>query len=466
MECVLARLSVGRNNSINLNIWETDGVTKDIWQKLLSPYRVGLESLEPTGLDRSAFAKDIDRIIFSNAFRRLGKKTQVHPLSANDHIHTRLSHSLEVSSVGRSLGTLAGQFLKSSKRLPDWVVPENLGEIVQAACLAHDIGNPPFGHAGESAIRSWFLDPDNHKYVDQLKAHEASDFMAFDGNAQGFRVVSVLEHHTYEGGMRLTYPTLASMIKYPVSSYCARGSGTNKFSFYSSEREAYYEISDKLGLRFKDIIKRHPLSYLSEAADDICYLIIDLEDARELKLIGLDNILSIVKPMYEKMNFKGFASREHHSERRKTGYLRALLINALVQATASAFATNIDKIMSGEVAGNIVSCCDDNVTGYMEEARNIAKGKIYNDPRKVSLEIGSYSLYKILLDVLIPAVHDYVTCKKLSYKSERAITLLGNSSPSKNDELYTAYLRVIDFVSGMTDNYATFISEQFSGTGH
>lgn len=439
-------------------------MNKAKWEKLLSPYRYGSPGTEASGLDRSTFAKDIDRIIFSSSFRRLGKKTQVHPLSANDHIHNRLSHSLEVSSVGRSLGTLAGRNLSDKGLLPAWIEPENTGEIVQAACLAHDIGNPPFGHAGESAIRSWFSDSGNSKYTEQLTANESSDFKAFDGNAQGFRVVSVLEHHTDDGGMRLTYPTLASMLKYPNSSYDAMGRSSNKFGYYVSEERAYHEIATKLGLVVGSTMIRHPLSFLTEAADDICYLIIDLEDARELKLVSFDEICKIVEPMYGKMGFSDFGDQVNHSERRKTNYLRARLIDALIRHTASAFADNLDRIMSGELLESIVTCCDKDITAYFSDARKVANDKIYNDNRKVSLEIGSYSLYKILLDVLIPATHDLVSGNRMSYKSKRAITLLGYNAPKDTDKLYNAYLRVIDFISGMTDNYATFISEQFSGT--
>lgn len=183
------------------------------WQTLLTRERLGKPVHSNDELGRSAFHKDHDRIIFSGAFRRLGRKTQVHPVSSNDHIHTRLTHSLEVACVGRSLGMRVGEILR--EELPEWCDPSDLGVIVQSACLAHDIGNPPFGHSGEDAIRNWFQQAAGRGWLDEMSDAERSDFLHFEGNAQGFRVLTQLEYHQFDGGTRLTYATLGTYLKYP-----------------------------------------------------------------------------------------------------------------------------------------------------------------------------------------------------------------------------------------------------------
>ena len=254
---------------------------------------------------RSQFEKDIDKITFSSAFRRLGRKTQVHLLSKNDHIHTRLSHSLEVASVGRSLGVLVGKWLQGHidekeiielKKVKD--IPSMIGEIVEAACLAHDIGNPPFGHAAEEAIRKWFQEnietikvKDNEK---ELNGIEKKDLKHFDGNAMAFRVVTYKEYYEKEGGMRLTYPTLGALLKYPWTSHSLQ-EGDNKFSCFKTEYKNICEIARELCLieknhkssNFEVKYARHPLAYLVEAADDICYRILDIEDAIELNILPI-----------------------------------------------------------------------------------------------------------------------------------------------------------------------------------
>ncbi|TOB12345.1 deoxyguanosinetriphosphate triphosphohydrolase, partial [Vibrio parahaemolyticus] len=240
------------------------------WNQLLSTKREhSAEASHNDDTSRSEFHKDYDRIVFSSAFRRLGRKTQVHPLSNHDHIHTRLTHSIEVGSVGRSLGNKIGAFLHSRNELPSEYSPDDIGTIVQAACLAHDIGNPPFGHAGEFAIRHWFKE--NTDLLLLTTAGERSDLTIFEGNAQGLRVVSRVEDNLNEGGLRLTYTTLACLIKYPWFSDNALASSRGKFNFFQSEKELVHKLADELGLWHGTSIMRHPLSYLMEAADDICY---------------------------------------------------------------------------------------------------------------------------------------------------------------------------------------------------
>ena len=308
------------------------------WRKLLLPLRYGGSGVDFKKLDpaRSPFLKDRDRIIYSSSFRRLARKTQVHPLVRNDHIHTRLSHSLEVSSVGRSLGAMAGYFLRRRGELPDYAAPEFPGQILEAACLAHDIGNPPFGHAGEFAIRDWFGDPANHTYVNALEETQQSDFRCFDGNAQGFRVVNVVENNRDQGGFRLTYPTLASMVKYPWDSWQSRARGGKcKFNYYQAEAAIFEDVFRALGLKTRrGDFARHPLSLLAEAADDTCYRIVDMEDARELDIITLADILKVVEPLAPSLELDPQRLDHMGSDRERAGYVRARVIGHVTAVRA------------------------------------------------------------------------------------------------------------------------------------
>ena len=212
------------------------------WCALLSQKRLNKHD-DGIHLDaRSQYHKDYDRIVFSSAFRRMGRKTQVHPLANNDHIHTRLTHSIEVGSVGRSLGLIIGEFLKQQGDLPADISPQEIGAIVQAACLAHDIGNPPFGHAGEFAIRHWFNE--NRQHLAQLNAAELNDLAIFEGNAQGFRVVANTENHYNNGGLHLTYATLGTLMKYPWFSDNPIAAQQGKFNFFQER----YSIIKKIYL--------------------------------------------------------------------------------------------------------------------------------------------------------------------------------------------------------------------------
>lgn len=438
---------------------------KILWRQLLKPMRWGKDSNSVLmQKDSTEFAKDHDRIIFSSAFRRLAKKTQVHPLIQNDHIHNRLTHSLEVSCVGRSLGNKLGIWLENNGLLPEGIEPYNVGEIVQAACLAHDIGNPPFGHAGEDAIQDWFNNPENNSYLERgkLTEWELADFKAFDGNAQGFRIVTSLEMYKDEGGMRLSFPTLASIIKYPFCSLDGLKMDKRKFNFYCAEANIFDKIFCELGLKKCNKYIRHPLSYLTEAADDICYLIIDIEDARELKIIDLDDLHTIINPIEGDLNIKHEKLEQKETDRRKSSYIRALLINHLVNIIFETFICNFRPIIEG-YCNPLYEICEEKTQRYFKNARKIFKDRIMKDPKKTALEIGSYSVYKRLLDNFIPAAHNKVLDISLSYKQTRALDLMGINAPEKDESIYYSYLRVIDFVSGMTDEYATFISRQLAG---
>lgn len=433
------------------------------WDKLLSPVRLWLEEepdLEPW---RSQFQKDYDRIVFSSAFRRLGKKTQVHPLASNDHIHNRLTHSIEVSSVGRSLGISVGH--KIQEKLPDGFLPSSIGEIVQAACLAHDIGNPPFGHAGEEAIRSWFKS--EPRFLEGLTENQKDDFFNFEGNAQSFRIVTKLENNSHEGGMRLTYSTLATMLKYPWTTREIKKQ--KKFSCFQSEKSLLDKVAETVGLIKHDdsFYCRHPLAFLAEAADDICYRILDLEDAHELRVLTFSEVVDILGPLCSgEKDFKKIIDSEVLSPRRKISYLRGKAIGNSIKAVADAFESNYETIMAGKFDKNkdLIESCVSTVKNPLNEAKKIARQKIFDQPRKIELEIGSYTSLGALLETYFKGVKEQVSGgSTVSYKNNRVLKMMGINAPKRGDDPYEAGLRVTDYISGMTDSYATYMAKQVGG---
>ncbi len=293
----------------------------------------------------------MDRLAFSSSFRRLGRKTQVHPMAANDHVHTRLTHSLEVSRVGNALGKALGQRLAAENKLKPDIGPSDLGAVVQAACLAHDLGNPPFGHAGEDAIIHWF---DQNRamlpnYLDEDRRH---DLTSFEGNAQGFRVITQLENHIFAGGLRLTYATLGAFQKYPWSSR----EREKKFGAFISEVEILDRVFTELEIpKIGGRWARHPLAFLVEAADDICYGIIDIEDAVELRIIPFDRALEVLLGPFndeEKAAIKATLG-EPSMHRVNFARIRGRVFDREISGAIDAFIANHDKIMLGQLSGSL-----------------------------------------------------------------------------------------------------------------
>lgn len=434
------------------------------WDKLLTIKRHGHESNSLPEIGRSHFHKDHDRIVFSSAFRRLGRKTQVHPLALNDHIHTRLTHSIEVGSVGRSLGIRVGDLI--ADQLPSWATPHDVGMIVQSACLAHDIGNPPFGHAGEYAIRDWFKSSKGAVFLEQLSQSERLDLETFEGNAQGFRVVTCIENHLFDGGLRLTYPTLGTLLKYPWTAERATNKG--KFSCYQTEVALLDKLGFELGLVNKgnNWWSRHPLAFLMEAADDICYAILDLEDAIELNIISFQTIKPILLRLCGDELFEDDIFYSQASARRKISALRGKAIENMVNSAVSAFVRNYDLIMLGNYEGELLADGDRGVKEGLAEAKKLAKEQVFPDTRKTELEVGAYSCLGALLDAFCTAVYEQNqkgSAEGLSYRSEKIISLMGIHAPAPSSTLYQAYMRALDFISGMTDNYAAYLSRQIGG---
>lgn len=443
------------------------------WQTLLNKQRLGHRGAkDETG--RTAFLRDHDKIIFSGAFRRLARKTQVHPLATNDHVHNRLTHSLEVSCVGRTLGIRVGEQLQKRDLLPEGIAATDLGDIVQSACLAHDIGNPPFGHTGERAIRAWFGDR-GRGYLDSLTEAQASDLLVFEGNAQGFRTLTKSEYHQYEDGMRLTYATLGAFLKYPwLSAYsndpdCPR---PGKYSAFVADGSAFAEVCEATGLRRRaeNIFARHPLAYLVEAADDFCYAIIDLEDGLEMDLLHWDEVHALLAraiPDSEEVR-----ELVHSDIRvgRKAALLRGKIIERFIEAGVEAFMANHDQLLAGRLQGDLISHCEPAVRDVVENAKQLAKTKVFEHPRKIELEIGAFEVIGTLLNGLIEAVTSHARGDESNFRHQRIIDLIGRHSfppdfsalPARQRH-YEAMMRALDFLAGMTDNHATYLAKQFSG---
>lgn len=436
------------------------------WHSLLNRERLGKPTHSATELGRTPFHKDHDRIIFSGAFRRLGRKTQVHPVSSNDHIHTRLTHSLEVGCVGRSLGMRVGEMIR--ERLPDWCAPSDLGVVVQSACLAHDIGNPPFGHSGEDAIRHWFQQAAGRGWLDAMTPAQRSDFLSFEGNAQGFRVLTQLEYHQFDGGTRLTYATLGSYLKYPWTARHAEALGykKHKFGCYQSELPLLEQIASKLGLPQLDEQRwaRHPLVYLMEAADDICYGLIDLEDGLEMELLEYSEVEALLLDLVgEDLPETYRQLGPNDSKRRKLAILRGKAIEHLTNAAAQAFVEQHDTLLAGQLEGDLVEHMHSTAKRCVLAAKDMARQKIFQDKRKTLHEIGAYTTLEILLNAFCGAALEQYEGGPLSFKNRRILDLLGNNAPSPGTELYPAFLRMIDFIGGMTDSYATEMAREMTG---
>src|ERR1700730_826275 len=433
------------------------------WARLLSSKRLRNEGAPPVPEDgRSEFQKDYDRIVFSRPFRRMQGKTQVHPLPDNDHVHTRLTHTLEVASVGRSLGARVGIALQNADNLPPGICPPDLGSILQAACLAHDIGNPPFGHAGEEAIRGWFhQNPDVLKGLNDL---QRLDLQNFEGNAQGLRVLTQLEGHLFSGGLRPTFATLGTFIKYPWSSGPASIIQKSKFGFFQTENSIIEEIATELGLIKTSSVSwtRHPLVFLTQAADDICYAIIDLEDALEVGILGfheVESILSIGLDRTERQEYGTIASEDMP---RRLNFLRGKVVDYLVSQAIGAFFKNEQSILAGDFAGDLITHCEENARKIVTRAKSLASDKVFRDSRKTEIEIGAYSIMDVLLKAFCDACLE-LKKSQLSFRSQRVFDLLGVNAPGKNETLYSCLIRMTDFVSGSTDKFAVRLSRRLSG---
>jgi dGTPase len=395
----------------------------------------------------------------------------VHPLSKNDHVHNRLTHSLEVASLGRSLGLGAGDILQEKFKNELKIDPYDIAYIIQTACLAHDIGNPPFGHAGEEVIKEWFKKHKHEEYLKKLKEEELNDFINFDGNAQSFRIVSVIENNLFKGGMNLTCAILGTLVKYPYSSAKCDEFKKSKFNYFQSEKTLFDSLFDELGLKIdENHFKRHPLSFLMEAADDICYGLLDLQDAIELQIITLNEIEDIFDSLCAKEKKEQIYSRNEFSDSQKVSYLVAVAMNNLAKYTLEVFKNNFDKVCSNNQPKDLIELFEkDELKDGLKKAKELGREKIFNEIRKVELELGAYNIIQTLLGHLIKAAYSlncHKDINKLSFRVRRALTLMGSMRPKDGESLYHMYQRVLDYIVGMTDDFAKHTAHQLIGMGY
>lgn len=441
------------------------------WEQLLSLRRQGdtnkrlrIEQDET----RLGFEVDYDRIIFSSAFRSLQDKTQVIPLSKTSFVHTRLTHSLEVSVVGRSLGRIIGKaVLEKYPQLKKThgYQSNDFGAIVAAASLAHDIGNPPFGHSGEKAIGNYFLNGNGKRFKSQLSSKEYQDLIDFEGNANGFKILSETKNGV-DGGLRLSYATLGAFMKYPKESLPKRPSlniSDKKYGVFQSEKDFFLEVAKELGLQNrgdrKDIsFSRHPLAFLVEAADDICYTIIDFEDGINLGLIDEEFALEyLIKLVKDNINTVKYNSLTKSSDR--LAYLRSLAINTLVAEVSSVFINNEEAILNGKFITSLLD--KSNYKAQVDDIIKISVQKIYKSNNVIDKEIAGYKILNTLLDVFTNSVENYKsgTITQLDQLILNDLIL----EHSDNSSMYQLLIEVCNYISRLTDSNAMLNFHKING---
>jgi dGTPase len=429
---------------------------------------------------RTSFLRDYDRIIFSSAFRRLQNKTQVFPLPGPVFVHNRLTHSLEVASVGRSLGKAVGDILgdkyaglgEGFREFYKYELPS----VIAAACLAHDIGNPPFGHSGEDAIRNFFRELEGEgrsRFANELTPNQQRDFLYFEGNANAFRT---LTHHFNEntpGGFRLTYATLASIVKYPSDSLNGFDKGqlaTKKSGFFDSEINTYNLIAETLGIPRhapdRNVYARHPFVYLVEAADDICYRIIDFEDAHRLNIISIDTIRDLFLSFFDEE--KGYDAREKvektfhgiNDDNQKVQFLRARLIGLLIFRVKDVFMEKEQQLLEGTLPKSLIDYLPPRELALMKRIDAYSVQHIYNHRSVVEIEIAGYNVIGGMLKEFFGAL-----LNPRSNKSEKLLQLISKQFVITGEpgSLYTDIQSVVDFIAGMTDLYAVDLYRKMTG---
>jgi dGTPase len=433
------------------------------WEQLLSVKRLGKPSSgKITEESRTEFQRDYDRLIFSSPFRRLQNKTQVFPLPGSVFVHNRLTHSLEVASVGRSLGNMISRKLKAKGIQHDLI--DEIGSVVAASCLAHDLGNPPFGHSGEDAIKEFFQNGSGQELISRFSVARQKDFTCFDGNANAFRLLSHQFKGRREGGYDLTYTMLASIVKYPYESTLAT---KPKFGFFQSEKEIFEMIALETGLQKIDAdgIKyaRHPLVFLVEAADDICYQIMDIEDAHKLKILShketMDLYLNFYDQVQDKTILDGIAKTLNvvTDPNEQISYLRARVIGLLVENCVDAFMSNYDSIMAGAQKKSLIKEISPVASKAMKEVVDVSVNRIYCHSTVIAVELAGFRIISTLLESFSNAIlHESNYGKKL-------LKMFPDQYDASTGDDYTKLQSVVDFVSGMTDVYALDLYRKITG---
>jgi len=443
------------------------------WPQLLSPHRLGEENTRSADPARSPYTIDSDRIVFSSAFRRLQDKTQVFPLADNDYVRTRLTHSLEVASVARSLGARVGAEIVQKHGLGAEFHASDFGAIVSAAALAHDLGNPPFGHSGEDAISHWFkTSPIAKRARKELTKTQRADLKSFEGNAQGFRVITRLQMPD-NPGLRLTCATLGAFTKYPRESVLPgekpSGVSAKKFGFFQSELQMFEEVATRTGLLKRDETAarwcRHPLAFLVEAADDICYRLVDYEDGFRLKHLSYEEVREAFVAVTGVERNRESAERMAEQKDR-IAFLRARAIGAAIEQTAEAFLAYEEAILAGTFDEELLDLIPSSQA--LNEIKKRSRETIYATQRGVEIEAAGYEVLGGLLDVFFGAADDVARHgKAATHRSKKLLALVPTQFLGENrqpsGDAYERLLRMTDFVSGMTDSYAVSLYQKVRG---
>ena len=437
------------------------------WKQLISNKRFGQEHKHAERHDdRSEFKRDYDRLIFSSAFRRLQNKTQVFPLPGSIFVHNRLTHSLEVASVGMSIGNdISRRVIQKRPELKDTLV-EEIGTIVSAACLAHDLGNPPFGHSGEKAIQTFFSEGPGQKIKSMVSSEFWDDITHFEGNANAFRILTHRFKGRRQGGFVMTYSMLASIVKYPFASCLAGNHG--KFGFFASETESYRKIADELGIFCKSApgeplkYARHPLVYMVEAADDICYEIMDIEDSHKLKILSFAEtehlLLSFFDEDIQQKIRQRIIDEEMTDENEKVVYMRASVIGKLENECVAAFLAHEEEIFAGTFEGSLIDHISERQKKAYKECEKISYSKIYQSKPVLDIELSGYKIMATLMEVFIEAA-----VNPSRFYSKQLLRRVSSQYDIENENLEERIMAVIDYISGMTDIYALDIYQKING---
>jgi len=431
---------------------------------------------------RTSFLRDYDRIVFSSAFRRLQNKTQVFPLPGPVFVHNRLTHSLEVASVGRSLGRevgtrIAAKYPETAASFQEFYRYE-LATVISSACLAHDIGNPPFGHSGEDAIRSYFADPGTEAatiFANSLTPNQLRDFQKFEGNSNAFRILTHNFNEPVSGGYNLTLTTLAAIVKYP----CTSAEGFNKAAglisckksgFFDSEIKTYQSVAAHLGILKKEghdqVYARHPYVFLTEAADDICYRVIDLEDAHRLGITAIEKIQELFMPFFrEETGYNNYEKvsaqfRSINDPNQKVQYLRAVWIGLMVKKLSDTFMLHEQEILAGKLEKSLMDMLPESDQVLLREVNDYSYSHVYNYKPVVEIEIAGYHIIGALLKEFVSAV-----MQPQRSKSAKLLQLLSGQFPidKSGQNLYGNLQAVVDYISGMTDLFAIDLYRKMTG---
>lgn len=431
------------------------------WNQLLSTKRLGMEDFHVPHDDRSEFQRDYDRLIFSSPFRRMQNKTQVFPLPGSVFVHNRLTHSLEVACVGRSIGVVVANQLKQKGVVSQYL--DEIGSIVSAACLAHDMGNPPFGHSGEKAIATYFSEGKGSELEKEMTPEQWKDITCFDGNANAFRLLSHQFRGRRIGGFVLTYTTLASIIKYP---YAAIHSDTSKqkFGFFDEEKDVYQKIATELGIvsnpENKNRFARHPLVFLVEAADDICYQIMDIEDAHKLKILSDEETKNLLMNFFpEEKKKRRLETMQLVSDvNEQIAYLRSSVIGLLIEQCATVFVENEQAILEGTFNTPLIKKLPQITHDAYNTCSATAVKKIYRSQEVLDVELAGYKIILTLLDHFVEAVlhPDKAYSKQLLMR-------FPEQYDTTRPDTYGRIMAVLDYISGMTDIYALDLYRKITG---